>query len=261
MDSKQWIRDLPDEVRDVLDAGASVSAPEGARQAVWGALAAKLPAATVGAAAGGLTALSVIKPLAVGLALGAALTVGVIEIRNPVAPAPGPSVSGSVARVTPAPAQPRPSELASNPVTEAVAESAVASPIKTAPTPGSAPGSLAVASPSGSLGESPPMSAASSVAAFPDEAAAQEHRTVRESRRLNQARAALQAGDARRALVQLDAIAVDFPSGVLVQERDALRIEALLAIGERARARELARQFLARHPRSPHAAAVERALQ
>ena len=98
------------------------------------------------------------------------------------------------------------------------------------------------------------------MATFPDQATPEEDRTVRESRRLNQARAALQAGNARGALDQLDLIAADFPSGVLVQERDALRIEALLGLGERQRARELARQFLAAHPRSPHTAAVERAL-
>jgi hypothetical protein len=261
MDSKQWTRNLPAEVRDVLDAGASMSAPSGAKQAVWSALSAKLPLATAGAAAGGLSVLSIAKPLAVGLAIGAAVTVGAIEIRSKVAPAPPASLSHGATRVNPTPAGSPPSELAPNAAAEQAPQSAAAPAIKAAPTPSSVQGAPPTSALSaGALGDRPPISGTSSVAAFPDEAAPQEHRTVLESRRLNQARAALQAGDARGAVAQLDAIAVDFPSGVLVQERDALRIEALLGLGEHERARELARQFLARHPHSPHAAAVQRAL-
>jgi hypothetical protein len=47
---------------------------------------------------------------------------------------------------------------------------------------------------------------------------------------------------------------------VLGQERDALAIESFLVLGERAKARALATEFLARYPRSAHAAAVERAM-
>jgi hypothetical protein len=50
------------------------------------------------------------------------------------------------------------------------------------------------------------------------------------------------------------------PRGALVEERDALRIQALAALGRRADARELATRFLDQHPRSVHRKAVERSL-
>jgi hypothetical protein len=82
-----------------------------------------------------------------------------------------------------------------------------------------------------------------------------------ESRRVAEARAHLRSGDARGALALLDALRRDYPQGVLAQERDALAVEALLALGERAKARALAAQFLVRYPASPHAASVKRALE
>jgi hypothetical protein len=52
-----------------------------------------------------------------------------------------------------------------------------------------------------------------------------------------------------------------FPGGLLAEERDALRVRALLLGGEQQQAEEHARGFLARYPGSVHAAAVERALE
>jgi hypothetical protein len=46
-----------------------------------------------------------------------------------------------------------------------------------------------------------------------------------------------------------------------MEEREALTIEALLGSGERERARSLAIVFLQRHPNSPLATSVRRALQ
>jgi outer membrane protein assembly factor BamD (BamD/ComL family) len=82
-----------------------------------------------------------------------------------------------------------------------------------------------------------------------------------ESRRVAEARAYLRSGDARGALSLLDALRRDFPRGVLAQERDALAIEAMLALGDRAKARAAATRFLAQYPASPHAATVKRALE
>jgi hypothetical protein len=45
----------------------------------------------------------------------------------------------------------------------------------------------------------------------------------------------------------------EFPTGVFVQERDALAIEALLRAGELKEARALAEKFVERYPGSPHA--------
>jgi hypothetical protein len=50
------------------------------------------------------------------------------------------------------------------------------------------------------------------------------------------------------------------PNSTLVQEREALAIEALGALGELATARERAARFLARYPASPHAEVVRRML-
>jgi hypothetical protein len=70
---------------------------------------------------------------------------------------------------------------------------------------------------------------------------------------LDVARAALAAGDPRRALVGADAYDRDYPHGVLGQEAAVVRIEALHALGDDVRARSLARAFLDAHPSTAHA--------
>jgi hypothetical protein len=73
---------------------------------------------------------------------------------------------------------------------------------------------------------------------------------------LDSAVSALHRHDAAAALATLDAYDRRFPTGTLVPEATAARIEATLAIGDSSRARELAAQFLADHPNSPVAARV-----
>jgi hypothetical protein len=73
---------------------------------------------------------------------------------------------------------------------------------------------------------------------------------------LDRAREALAHGDASRALALVDEYAKEFPGGVLGQEATVVRIEALLARGDRKAADGLARRLLAAHPASPHAARV-----
>jgi hypothetical protein len=68
---------------------------------------------------------------------------------------------------------------------------------------------------------------------------------------LRSARAALRGDDGDRALAELAIHAARFPDGVLAQERDALRAEADCTTD---RGVDRARRFLARHPRSVHAA-------
>ena len=252
MEPKDWAERLPAEVRDVLEAGIGANAPSGAKQAVWGALAAKLPAATVAASsvAGGMTTVSLLKPLAVGLALGAATATGFVGYRGLTTAAPPSSAGVAGTRVAPQPSPPHEPER----VAELLPEVAPV-PLAPAPTAKLAPVPSAAAPLS-------PAVASSSVASFPSDARPPpENAILLESRRVASARALLRAGDARRTLAELDALAVDFPLGVLVQERDAIRIEALLALGERERAHALATRFLAEHPNSPHAAAVERAVK
>jgi hypothetical protein len=70
------------------------------------------------------------------------------------------------------------------------------------------------------------------------------------------AESAIREGDAARALAQLDEHARRFPSGALVEEREATRVLALCAAGRAAEARAASERFLAAHPRSPAAARV-----
>jgi hypothetical protein len=82
-----------------------------------------------------------------------------------------------------------------------------------------------------------------------------------ESQRVAEARGLLRAGAPGAALTLLERVAREFPNGVLAQEREALSVEALLASGQRERARAAARAFLEHYANSPHSAAVRRALE
>lgn len=74
---------------------------------------------------------------------------------------------------------------------------------------------------------------------------------------VDRARAAVAAQQPASALAALDEYQRRFPGGVLTQEATLLRIDALLARGDKASAVRLGRQFLERYPRSPMAARVK----
>jgi len=84
-----------------------------------------------------------------------------------------------------------------------------------------------------------------------------ESRLREESRLLSEARDALRRGDASSALGLLEQIRAKFPGGILVQEREALAIEALARSGHRDQAASRARAFLDAYPNSPHAARIQ----
>jgi hypothetical protein len=250
MDEKAWSRGLPAGHKSVLAAGRRITATGEAKQAVWSALSVKLPAAaaTAGATAHALTLASLVKPLAVGLVLGAATASGIAGVRSLTAEPPrAPSAlapSRAAGALAPAPERPAPGRVES-PAAESLPERALSGARGVTP-----------AAPSPAL-PAPPDSTAS-VASFPEESAPStpESATLRESRLLAEARTAWRRGDARAALTALDALEREFPLGVLVQEREALRIQALAALGERTRAQALAQRFLEQHPNSPHAEAI-----
>jgi outer membrane protein assembly factor BamD (BamD/ComL family) len=100
-----------------------------------------------------------------------------------------------------------------------------------------------------------------SEASFSSDLAPERARHLAESRRVADARALLLAGDARRALLELEAVRKDFPRGLLAQEREALAIEALGLLGERSEARQRADNFLRQYPGSPHATVVRKFLE
>jgi hypothetical protein len=78
---------------------------------------------------------------------------------------------------------------------------------------------------------------------------------------LTDARAAMQAADAPRALAILDDHARRFAGGQLAEERDALRVAALWLAGDHDGARRHADEFARRHPDSLFLPSVQKAVQ
>lgn len=77
-----------------------------------------------------------------------------------------------------------------------------------------------------------------------------------EGRLVVEARRALREGDAAGALRQLEAGRAAFAGGALLQEREALTIEALARTGRADAAAARADAFLRAYPHSPHASAI-----
>jgi hypothetical protein len=71
---------------------------------------------------------------------------------------------------------------------------------------------------------------------------------------------ALRSGDPAHALQLVDEQARRFPDGTFAQEREVLRIDALVALNRNDEARDRARAFLAEHPESAHRPRLERML-
>jgi hypothetical protein len=88
--------------------------------------------------------------------------------------------------------------------------------------------------------------------------ASDANRLKLEALELAKAKNLLETGDARGALSVLGESRARFASGAMIEERDALAIEAHSRLGEREQAREAARRFFVRFPKSPLAARVKR---
>jgi cytoskeletal protein RodZ len=69
---------------------------------------------------------------------------------------------------------------------------------------------------------------------------------------LRRAGTLVRAGDGRGALAVLDEHAQRFPAGQLLEDREALRVQALCATGDVAAAQTAARAFESAHPKSVH---------
>jgi hypothetical protein len=78
---------------------------------------------------------------------------------------------------------------------------------------------------------------------------------------LDQARSALTQGDSSRAIATLDELGRRHANGPLAEEATVLRIEALLAAGNRAAGEALAQRFLEQHPSSAYAQRVRSRLR
>jgi hypothetical protein len=77
----------------------------------------------------------------------------------------------------------------------------------------------------------------------------------------DRARAALDAGDADRAIALVETYERRFPSGTFLQEAEVLRVQALTRKGDTAGAHRVGQRFLAAHPTSPHAARIRAILE
>ena len=82
-----------------------------------------------------------------------------------------------------------------------------------------------------------------------------------EIRRLDRARAALSRGSAEGALAELAAYESERKTAVLEREALVLRVDALLAQGNREGARSLARSYVTAHPDDPHARRLRKLLE
>lgn len=84
--------------------------------------------------------------------------------------------------------------------------------------------------------------------------------TPAEATLLADASRALSTGDAAAALRSLETDTRLYPDGSLAEEREALHVQALVALGRSDDARSEAVQFIAEHPQSIYRGLVERAL-
>ncbi|WP_437928658.1 hypothetical protein WMF37_05170 [Sorangium sp. So ce291] len=208
-----------------LAAGTSAAPPADAAPA---------PAPAPQAAPGKLLAIA---KWSLGTAIGVGLLgAGVALLRPPAPPAAAAPSSAPPAALAP-PVAPAPTP--SGPVTSAPL------PLQTSALPGPAPATVA----------SPPRSTSAAPRARP--APVEPADALREQVAIiDRARDALGAGDAAGCLSELDAYDRRFPRSAMGEEATVLRIEALIRLGDRARAADLGQRFLASRPTSPHAAGV-----
>jgi hypothetical protein len=269
---KRWLDDdgaLDDDERRALRAGFAAPVPVGARNVVWRELRNKLPLGIAGAALGVTSvkaagAASLVKMGLTGIALGSVVAVAVVGGERLLTPAPDVKRPVSTVRRLPAPT---PAPLAPRASNEPAPTLDPTPELPQPPPPRERPrtpqGGSELSAPAVEWkAPAPQRSVASFPVPTPPPVTNIDAGTATlESRRVADARTHLRAGSAAHALAILDGVRRDFPNGVLTQEREALTIEALLALGEYSRARSLASSFLARYPGSPHAEAARRAVK
>jgi len=104
----------------------------------------------------------------------------------------------------------------------------------------------------GSVSVTPPRAATPAAPVAPEPTASATSSMPSELAALQQARAALGAGDPARALSMLDAYGARFPHGAMTQEAAVLRIEALVRAGDRPAAQRAADAYRRAYPQSPY---------
>ena len=238
----------PESERALLQLGADIAPPRDAEARVWLALvgAIGVPAAagaadastktttttiTAAKAEAGLTGVKIAAVVATLAALAALVALGSYLVGAVKGPRPPESIAAAPAAGTPA--QPAVAVEAPPP-----AEDAPSRP---------APGTRRAV-----RDQLRPRAAAGPATPAPSPAT----RLREETTLIRDARQALRAGDAARALRVLDECRRLFPAGVLQQERERLAIEALSKDGRAAEASARATAFLRKYPDSPHAGEI-----
>jgi hypothetical protein len=242
----------PESQRTLLRLGADIAPPRDAEARVWTALAGALGGAAVAAgmavdastktittatdAKAGLLSLKVVALTAALTALGVlgiAVLVATRNARPPAGAAPVPAVEAPPRALT----SPRaPTQTATQPPTPT-------------PTPAPAPAPRGAVAPPARVA-APTYPGAHRALGSPARRLGEETTLIRDARQ------ALRAGNATRALRLLEEARQLFPAGVLQQERERLAIEALVKDGRRADASARAAAFLRRYPDSPHASEI-----
>ena len=237
-DPRRWTDDGGEATaleRELVRAGRDPGPSHEQRRMMWGAIAAQaIPSATgQGAAPASGTAASTGLTVAKGTVIVALIGAGIVASYR--------TMRGAAPRITqPSAAAPAPHEQPRLP--------SVSPPAGDDPS-GEAPRSVKIA-------HSTPRPNAAATKEVVENARASQLRE--ESEMILGARRVLRAGDPLRALTLLDAARARFPEGILVQEREALSIEALVRSGQRALATKRAEAFLHAYPKSPHGADVKR---
>ncbi len=181
-------------------------------------------------------------PLLLGLAVAAGLTIALLGLQRgaqPVAVAPR---ADAAAYGGPGAAQ-RSTRAANGAAAAPAADAAIAG-ASGVPVPGD---SSASAVPDGEPRSAPKRKPSDRAAIPEDMPAASASALAAEAALLQRVQTALATGAPAAALLQLEQHAREFPAGVLVQEREALRVVALCAAGREPEGRAEAATFLRAH--------------
>ncbi|WP_049949842.1 hypothetical protein [Sorangium cellulosum] len=198
------------------------------------------------AAAGKLLSLA---KWSLGAAIGVGLVGAGVALLRPSAPSSAAATSSEPPAALVPPTAGEPPAVSAPPVAPAPAPSG---PVTRAPIPVQASGPP-VPAPAAAASPPRPKSAAPRSRSAP---VASTDTLGEQVAMIDRARDALGAGDAAGCLSALDAYDRRFPRSAMGEEATVLRIEALIRLGDRARAADLGRRFLASRPTSPHAAGV-----
>jgi hypothetical protein len=270
---KRWVDELPLAAteRELLLAGKAARPPNGTVDADWRAFCVALNAPSITAAsgaaahsasvkaasgvvskagAGGLFGVATLKSFAVGVALGVGVSGASAVVQHVSQKETPPPITARPTFAPKARAQPaapgvesRATEVPAVAIASASAQSEATSP----PPPVEA---RALTSAVPTRETSSP--AASASAALGDSSLSQQARELAVVKRL------LDSGAASEALRRLQASFGSSGPSTLSEERDALYVQALAALGRQVEARALARRFLDRYPRSPYLGTMRR---